>query len=84
VVAPGPDRRAAPVDVRVQVDQAGCHHLSAQFAHLGSGAGREPVADGGHPAGAEMHVGDAVEVLGRVNHARTAQDQVVGPVRGAP
>ena len=57
------DRGAAPVNMGVQVDQAGREHLAAQVADFGAGPGLQLLADGGDDAGRETHVGDAVDVL---------------------
>ena len=70
------ERGAAPVHVRVQVDQAGRDDVALHVAHFGRVA--EIVADLRDLAAGERHVGDAVDVLRRVDDAPALQDEIVG------
>ncbi len=54
------ERRAAPVDVGMQVDQAGRDDLAGNVAHI---LGRKTIADRRDLAAGEGNVGDLVEGL---------------------
>jgi hypothetical protein len=67
-------RSAAPVDMRVQVDQAGGHDLAAYVARV---LALQIVADRCDLAAAEGDVGDAVDTLRRVDHPATLQHKIM-------
>src|SRR5689334_3032240 len=64
--------------MRVQVDQPGRDDVALYVAHFARVD--EIVADLGNLSTGERHVGHAVDVLGRVDHAPALQDQIVGHV----
>jgi hypothetical protein len=67
-------RRAAPVDMRMQIDQARHDEQAGHVAlRLGS---TEPLPDRRDLAVGERHVGLRLEALGRVEHDPVAQDQI--------
>ena len=72
------ERRAAPIDMRVQVDQARRDDVALHVARLRRAG--QVVADLGDLAAGKRHVGDAVDVLRRVDDARAFKDQIVGHV----
>ncbi len=71
-------RGAAPVDVGVEVDQAGCDDEARRIADLGGGAGGElaRIADAFDSAVLECNVGDAVDALRRIDDAAAADDEI--------
>ncbi len=70
------ERGAAPIDVGVQIDQAGGDDVARHVAHIGSRIGLEPVSDHDHFAGGEGNIRHGVELLGGVDHPAAAQDQI--------
>ena len=70
------ERGAAPIDVGVQIDQAGGDDVARHVAHVGSGIGLELVSDHGHLAAGEGDIRHGVELLGGVDHPTAAQDQI--------
>ncbi len=73
-------RGAAPVDMRVQVDQPRRDDMVRHVARVGA---LQVLADLRHLAARERHVRDGVELLRRIDHAATAQHEVIGH-GGAP
>ena len=69
------ERGAAPVDVGVEVDEAGRDDEAGDVADFGSGVGRQALAEGGDLASGKGNVHHAVEALRRVEHAAAAEDQ---------
>ena len=67
-------RGAAPIDVRVQVDQAGRDELALDLARLAS---REVVADRRDLAAGESDVGHLVDPLRRIDQLAALQHQIV-------
>ena len=65
--------RAAPIDVRVQVDEAGRHDKSADVSDLGSGKAGTDLGDA--PV-AEAYVCDGVEPLRRINDPPPAKNKI--------
>jgi hypothetical protein len=61
------ERGAAPVDVRVQVDQARRHDQARHVDHFGACIGGKAGADRGNLAASEADVGHGVEVLRRID-----------------
>ena len=72
------ERGAAPVDMRVQVDEARRDDLARDVAHVGLGIALEIGRDLGDLAAREGHVHHPVDALRGVDHAAAAQDEVVG------
>jgi len=70
------ERGAAPIDVGVQIDQAGSDDVTRYVAHVGTRIGLEPVSDHGHLAGGKGDIRHGIELLGRVDHPAAAQDQI--------
>ncbi len=70
------ERGATPIDMGVQVDQAGRHDLACNVAHGGRGIRLQAAADLRHLAVGKRDVADRVEPLRGVDHAAAAQDQV--------
>ena len=71
------ERGAAPIDMGVQVDQAGRDDEARDVAHIGARVVK-PVADLRDLAGGEGDIGDPVEILRRVDDAPALEDEVVG------
>jgi len=65
------ERRAAPIDVGVQVDQAGHDEATGRVDHLARRGRCQPVADGGDLAVGEADIRDAVDAAARIEHATT-------------
>ena len=76
------ERGAAPVDVGVQVDQAGRDDRSRHVAHHSPGAALQLGADLGDLAAREGHVAHGIELLRGIDHASSPQDEIVG--HGSP
>ena len=72
------ERGAAPVDVGVQVDEAGRDDEAGHVADVGAGAAFEAWADAGDLAAGKGDVGDGIELLRGVDHPAAAQDEIVG------
>ena len=70
------ERSAAPIDMRMQIDQARRDDVTRYVAHVGAGIGLEFASDHGHLATGEGHIRHGVEFLGGVNHPPAAQDQI--------
>src|ERR1700722_13915511 len=70
------ERSAAPIDVGVQIDEAGGDDVTRYVAHVGPRINLEPVSDHGHLAGGEGDIRYGVELLGGVNHPTAAQHQI--------
>ena len=66
VVGVDAKRCPAPVDMRVEIDQAGRHDAAG---HVSVSRGRKSVADRGDLAVGEGDVGDPVDPLRGVDHA---------------
>ena len=69
------DRRAAPIDVRVQVDHAGRDDRARDIVFVVRLLG-DPRRHGGHATVREAHVARRVEAARRVDHPSAAQDQI--------
>ena len=69
------ERRASPIDVGVQIDEAGRDDEARHVAHLGA-LGFEALAHCGDLAAGEGDVGHAVEILRGVDHATVAKDEI--------
>ena len=72
------ERRAAPIDVGVEIDQPRRDDVAGHVAHIGAGVRLQIVADLRDLAGGEGDVRHRVELLGRVDHPSAAQDQIDG------
>ena len=70
--------RAAPIDVGVQIDEAGCDDIAFDVAHLRVSPGFKGFCNAGRLAADETDIHHAVDVLGWVDDMATAQDQIVG------
>jgi hypothetical protein len=70
------ERGAAPIDVGVQIDQAGGDDVARHVAHISSGIGLELLSDHGHLAAGEGDIPHGIEFLGGVNHPTATQDQI--------
>ena len=68
------ERGAAPIDMRVQVDQAGNDDFAGDVAGLGCFA--EVVAEGGDAAFGEADIEHRVDVLRRVEHPSALENQI--------
>ena len=68
------ERGAAPIHMGVQVDQAGRHDVALHVAHFRRVG--QVVPHLGDLAAGERHVGDAVDVLRRVDDPPALQDEV--------
>jgi hypothetical protein len=68
------ERGAAPIDMGVQVDQAGRHDLAGDVARV---LGRQALADRRHLAARESHVGHSVDILRRIDHPAALQYEIV-------
>ena len=72
------DRRSAPIDMRMQIDEARRHDPANDIADIhASGRVDRRTARGNLSAG-KGDIADRVELLRRVDHPSAAQDQVVG------
>ena len=69
------ERRASPINVSVQIDEAGRDDEARHVAHLGA-VGFEALADCRHLSAGEGDVGDAVEILRGVDDATVAEDEI--------
>src|SRR5687768_16603357 len=68
----------AVLPVRVQIDEAGCHDLTAGFEH--SRAPQWGCADRGDLAAADAHPADGVQTRFRIDHAAVRDYDVIGLV----
>ena len=68
------DAGVAGIDVGVQVDQAGRHHLAGNVAGV---TAFQPVTDGGDLAVVKRDVGDAVDILSGIDDATALQHQIM-------
>jgi hypothetical protein len=76
LVGVDPERGAAPIDVGVEVDQAGRDDLAGDVADVGS---RPAVpADARDLAAGKSDIDDRIEILGWIDDAAVAQDEIVG------
>ena len=70
------ERCSAPIDMRVQIDQAGRHDLARHIKDAAGAvgevrAGRDDLAVG------KSHIHDAVDGLRRIDDAPTAQNEII-------
>ena len=70
------ERRAAPIDMGVKVDEARRDDLAGHVFHVRARR-RETRADRGDLAGCEGDIGHHVDALRWIEHARALEDQVV-------
>src|SRR5262245_58086181 len=70
------ERRAAPINVSVQIDQARYDDKTANIAHVHCGVRRQVYADLGDLAGGECDIHNAVEALRGVENSPALQDEV--------
>jgi len=70
-----PDRGAAPIDVSVEVDQAGRDEQAADVAGLGGGL-VEALADGDDLPASESDVAAGVDPLRGIDEVAAAQDEI--------
>ena len=70
------ERGAAPIDVGVQIDQAGADDVTRHIPHLGCRIGLQFASDRCHLAGGEADILHGVELLRGINHPAAAQDQI--------
>ena len=78
------ERRAAPIDMRVHVDQARRHDIAGDIAHFGAGIRLQIRLAGGHFAARERDIHDAVDLLGRIDDMAAFEDEIVGHGCEAP
>jgi hypothetical protein len=71
------ERRASPINVSVEIDEAGRDDEARHVAHLGAVV-IEALADCGHLSASEGDGGDAVEILRGVDDATVAEDEIEG------
>ena len=71
------ERGPAPIDMGVEVDQAGRDDEAREIADVGAGV-VEPIADLRNLAAREGDIRHPVEILRRVDHAPALEDEVVG------
>ena len=69
-------RCAAPVDVRMQVDQPRSDDEAANIAHVSAGICRKVCADPGDATAGKGNVTDTVEILRRIDDSPTFEDQL--------
>jgi hypothetical protein len=69
--------RAAPVDMRVQIDQSGRDDRAGHIANVGVGIRLQPGSDPGDFTLRERDIAHGVELLRRIDHAASPQDEVV-------
>ena len=70
------ERGAAPIDVGVQIDQAGRDDITRHVAHVGRRIGLEFASDRGHLAAGKGDIRYGVELLGRIDDPAAAHDQI--------
>src|SRR6516165_4575383 len=71
------ERRAAPVDVRMQVDQSRGDDRAGHVANVGTGIRFEARSDAGDFTLRECDVVCGIKLLRRIDHAAPAQDEIV-------
>jgi hypothetical protein len=63
--------------VGVQIDPARCHHQLACIDHLAADALPSEIGpDRGDPGSDDADIANAIQILARVDHASTADDQI--------
>jgi hypothetical protein len=72
-----PDRSTTPIDVGVQVHEAGGHDPPAHVPHGRCLGGGKIGRDGRHFAVGEGDVTDVVEILSRIDHPASLEQQIV-------
>ena len=77
------ERRAAPIDVGVQIDQPRSDDCAGHVAVVRS-LGVQVGADAGDLAVCEGYVGHGIELLRGIDQARPSQDEVVGHCKQPP
>src|ERR1700676_2816046 len=70
------DRGPAPINMRVQINKTWGDDGARHVAHIGSRIDLELVSDHDHLARGEGDIRYGIELLGGVNHAAAAQDQI--------
>ena len=68
------ERRAAPIDMGVEIDEAGRDDIARDVAQL---CAVQPIADRRDPAVGEADVGDAIDPLRGVDDAAALEDEIV-------
>jgi hypothetical protein len=72
------ERRTAPVDMRMQIDQPGSDKGAGRVANVGVGIGFQSRSNPSHLALRERDIGHGVKLLRRIDHAASSQEEIIG------